>query len=56
MNSIKRRWRALPKWLRFTLHYGTMPLWAPILLPTLFVIWLVCASIALLINAWKDYK
>lgn len=49
-------YRALPKWLRFFLCYGLMPLW---LIPAivgcaLFI--LVGSLVVEAKSAWKDYK
>ena len=53
---MKARWMKLPKWARFCLYYGTMPIWMPpaFILGVLFLI--VALPFIVAIEAWKDFK
>lgn len=48
-------YKGWPKWLRFTLFYGTAPVWMPIAVVGAVVVYLICAAVLGVIEAWEGF-
>jgi hypothetical protein len=46
----------LPKWLRFALHYGLIPLWVPAALLVLIPLFIISQAVAALLETWREFK
>lgn len=46
----------LPKWFRFAVYYGLLPLWLPVVLAAAVVAWCIISPIVLVSDLWEDFK
>jgi hypothetical protein len=56
MKRIIEWYKRLPKWVRFVLQYGTAPIWWPVTLVVMLVVWCVFAPVLGLVELWEDFR
>ena len=63
MNFLRKlgiRYSEQPKWLRFSIPYGTVPIWAPVVFLTGVVVYAVASVTVYVVNsvisAWENFK
>lgn len=55
-DDVENRYKKLPKGVRFSLHYGLMPIWLPAALVLCIIALILVYPITGAMKLWEDFK